>query len=91
MSISRSARATQAAAAALLAVISAVPYTIEYAVDRTFGAPNAATAALWPTAVAPVLVAALFAVQVLRERASRPAKVAVAQPPAPWRTRHSTV
>jgi hypothetical protein len=67
-------RARQAMGASLLAVLSVLPYAIIYAIDRGLGVPDAARSALWPTAVVPVLVAAVVAVPVLRARASHQAK-----------------
>lgn len=75
-----SGRAWQAAAASLLALLSALPYAMVYVLDRGLGAPNAARSALWPTAVVPVLVAAVFAVQFVRARTSRQAELAAVQP-----------
>ncbi len=80
MSSIGSARARQAAAALFLAVLSALPYVMVYGIDRMLGAPDAARAALWPTAVAPVLVAAVLAVQVLRAHTSQRAKLGVVRP-----------
>jgi hypothetical protein len=75
-----SGRARQAAAAWLLAVLSAVPYAIVYATDRGLGVPSAARSALWPTAVVPVLVAAVLAVRFVRARTSQQAMLAAVQP-----------
>ena len=77
-----SGRVRQAAAALLLAVLSAVPYAMIYATDRGLGAPNAARSALFPTALVPVLVAAVLAVHFVRARTSQQAKLAAVQPPA---------
>lgn len=63
--------ARQATAASLLALLSALPYAMVYVIDRGLGGPNAARSALWPTAVVPVLVAAVLAVQFVRARVSR--------------------
>jgi hypothetical protein len=75
-----STQARQAAAAALLAVLSALPYAIVYGIDRALEVPHAARAALWPTAVVPVLVAALLAVQFVGGRSSQQARLAAVQP-----------
>jgi hypothetical protein len=81
-----SARARQAAAASLLAVLSALPYAMVYAIDRGLGVPTAARSALWPTAVVPVLVAAVLAVHFVRARTSQQAKLEAVQPLAQRRT-----
>ncbi len=75
-----SGRARQAAAALLLAILSAVPYAMVYATDRGLGVPDAARSALWPTALVPVLVAAVLAVVFVRARTSQQAKLAAVQP-----------
>ena len=75
-----SGRARQAVAASLLAVLSAVPYAMVYATDRELEVPNAARSALWPTALVPVLVAAVLAVHFVRARTSQQAKLAAVQP-----------
>jgi len=73
MSIIGSAKAGNAAGALFLAVLSVLPYAMVYGIDRVLGAPNAARAALWPTAIVPVLVVALLTVPVLRRRIFQPA------------------
>jgi len=55
--------------------LSAVPYLVVYVIERVMGAPSPLASALWPTAVAPVLVGALVAVVLLRSRPSRPVSV----------------
>jgi hypothetical protein len=75
-----SGRVRQALAASLLAVLSAVPYAMVYAAERGLGVPDAARSALFPTAVVPVLVAAVLVVHFVRARASQQAKLAAVQP-----------
>ena len=72
-----SVRTRRAAAVLFLAVLSALPYAMVYCIDRALDAPNAARAALWPTAVVPLLVAALVLVPLLRARHSRRAQPGV--------------
>jgi len=72
-----SARTKRVAAVLFLAVLSALPYAMVYGIDRALEAPDAARAALWPTAVVPVLVAALVAFQLRRGRSARGATVVV--------------
>jgi hypothetical protein len=66
-----SGRARQAAAVALFAVLSALPYAVIYVLDRGLEVPDAARSALWPTAVVPLLVAALLTVHFVPARTSR--------------------
>jgi hypothetical protein len=74
-----SGRAGQAAAFALLAVLSALPYAMIYVIDRGLEVPDAAASALWPTAVVPVLVAAVLAVHFVPARNSQQTKLAAVQ------------
>ena len=55
----------------LVGVLSATPYVLVYGIDRILGAPDAARAALWPTAITPVLVGAAFAFELAQDRRSR--------------------
>jgi len=68
-------RGSHIAAGFVLMALSAVPYVIVYAIERVMGAPDALASALWPTAVAPVLVGALVALVLLRGRPSRAVSV----------------
>jgi hypothetical protein len=75
-----SGRARQAAALSLLAVLSAVPYAMVYAIDRGLGVPNALRSALWPAAVVPALVAGVLVVHFVRARTSQQANLAAVAP-----------
>lgn len=69
MASTASVRTRRAAAVLFLAILSVLPYAMVYGIDRVLGAPDAARAALWPTAVVPVLVAALVVSQLRRAHA----------------------
>lgn len=84
----RSGLARRAAATSLLAILSAVPYAMIYVIDRALGVANAARSALWPTAIAPVLVAAVLAAYFVHDSRSRQPKLAAVRPLPPRRRAH---
>lgn len=89
MTRTSSRRTRQAADAALLLTLSALPYAVIYGLYRLFELRSAAASALWPGAVAPILVAACLAVHFARNRASRPARpAAIRHQPSTARTSH---
>jgi len=71
MTRTSSRRTKQAAAAALVLVLSAVPSVVTYGLYRVLEVRSAAASALWPSAVAPILVAAWLAVHLVRNRGPR--------------------
>lgn len=83
-----SGRTRQAAAVVLLEVLSGLPYAIVFGLDRALGVPNAASSALWPTAVAPVIVTAVLAFRAVRARTGRQPKLATVQQRAWARPAH---
>jgi hypothetical protein len=64
-------RGRRIAAGFLLMALSAVPYATVYGIEAMFGAPHVWLSALAPTVAAPVLVAALLTVTLLRGRTPR--------------------
>lgn len=56
----------------LLAVLSAMPYATVYATERLLGVPGAATTAMWPALLTPILVAAVVVTHLVRAHSGRP-------------------